>query len=68
MPDFNGPVAVFMMASLHLMTDAENPHAVLVESFFDGFELVLPGVVNINSWPVPIPEYAAEDRALLYGG
>ena len=39
-----------------------------VESFFDGFDLVPPGVVNINSWPVPVPEYAAQRRALLYGG
>lgn len=39
-----------------------------VESFFDGFGLVPPGVVNINSWPVPVPEYANGDRALLYGG
>jgi hypothetical protein len=39
-----------------------------VESFFDGVALVPPGVVNINSWPVPVPAYAAEDRALLYGG
>ena len=39
-----------------------------VESFFDGFELVPPGVVNINSWPVPVLRYGREGRALLYGG
>jgi S-adenosyl methyltransferase len=115
--DFSGPVAVLMLASLHFVTDVENPQATLrlwretvqsgsylaishitadevepakakaaqevyadasapavprtlaeVESFFDGFELVPPGVVNINSWPIPVPDYAAEDRALLYGG
>ena len=36
--------------------------------FFDGFELVPPGVVNINSWPVPVLRYGREGRALLYGG
>jgi len=115
--DFSGPVAVLMLASLHFVTDAEHPQAIVsewrdtmapgsylaishitadevepatakaaqavyadasapavpralaeVESFFDGFALVPPGVVNINSWPVPVPAYAAEDRALLYGG
>jgi hypothetical protein len=115
--DFSGPVAVLMLASLHFVTDAENPQAILrlwretmqrgsclavshitaeevepadakaaqdvyagasvpvvprtlaeVESFFDGFELVPPGVVNINSWPVPVLGYGREDRALLYGG
>jgi SAM-dependent methyltransferase len=115
--DFGGPVAVLMLASLHFVTDAGDPRAVLrewrdtlaagsylaishitadevepatakaarevyadasapavprtlaeVEAFFDGFDLVPPGVVNINSWPVPVPEYAAEDRVLLYGG
>jgi S-adenosyl methyltransferase len=39
-----------------------------VESLFDGFGLVPPGVVDINSWPVPVPEYPTGDRALLYGG
>jgi hypothetical protein len=39
-----------------------------VESFFDGFDLVPPGVVDINSWPVPIPDYAPPRRVLLYGG
>jgi hypothetical protein len=38
-----------------------------VESFFDGFELVPPGVVDINMWPVPVPEYSPKDRVLLYG-
>ena len=115
--DFNGPVAVLMLASLHFVTDADNPRAILrlwretmhpgsylaishitadevqpavakaaqdvyadasapavpralaeVESFFDGFELIPPGVVNINSWPVPVPEHATQRRVLLYGG
>jgi hypothetical protein len=115
--DFSGPVAVLMLASLHFVTDTDNPPAILrlwretmppgsylaishitadevelatakaaqnvyadasapavprtlaqVESFFDGFDLVPPGVVNINSWPVPVPEYAAQRRVLLYGG
>ncbi len=39
-----------------------------VESFFDGFELVPPGVVNISTWPVPAPGYSPKDRVLLYGG
>jgi hypothetical protein len=38
-----------------------------VESFFDGFELVPPGVVDINAWPVPVLQPAREDRTLLYG-
>jgi hypothetical protein len=115
--DLSVPVAVLMLASLHFVTDAENPQAILrlwretmqrgsylavshatadevepasakaaqevyanasvpavpralaeVESFFDGFELVPPGVVNINSWPVPVLRYGREGRALLYGG
>jgi hypothetical protein len=115
--DFSGPVAVLMLASLHFVTDAESPPALLrlwretmrqgsylaishitadevepatakaaqdvcaaasapvvpraiaeVESFFDGFELVPPGVVNINTWPVQVPEYSPKDRVLLYGG
>ena len=115
--DHSIPVAVLMHASLHFVTDAENPHAILrswretmqrgsylavshatadevepasakaaqdvyanasvpavlrrlaeVESFFDGFERVPPGVVNINSWPVPVLRYGRENRALLYGG
>lgn len=115
--DFSRPVAVLMLASLHFVTDVENPWAILrlwretmrpgsylaishitadevepakakaaqdvyaeasapavprtlaeVESFFEGFELVPPGVVNINSWPVPVPGNTAGDRALLYGG
>jgi hypothetical protein len=115
--DFDGPVAVLMLASLHFVTDADNPRAIVrlwhqtmrsgsylaishitadevepgsakaaqevyagasapavprtlaeVESFFEGFGLVPPGVVNITSWPVPLPAYAAEDRTLLYGG
>lgn len=115
--DFSGPVALLMLASLHFVTNAENPAAILrrwretlrsgsylalshitadevdpakakaaqevyagasapavprtlaeVGAFFDGFELVAPGVVNINSWPVPVAEYAREGRALLYGG
>jgi hypothetical protein len=115
--DFSGRVAVLMLASLHFVTDAENPRAILrlwretmrsgsylaishitadeveppqakaaqdvyagasapavprtlaeIESFFDGFELVPPGVVNINSWPVPVLGCTREDRALLYGG
>lgn len=115
--DFSGPVAVLMLASLHFVTDAEDPAPVLrlwrqtlrrgsylalshmtadeieparakaaqevydgasapavprtlaqIESFFDGFELVPPGVVNINAWPVPVAEYAREGRALVYGG
>lgn len=115
--DFSGPVAVLMIASLHFVTDSENPHAMLgvwretmrhgsylaishitadevepaeakaaqdvyadasapamprtlaeVQSFFDGFELVPPGVLNINSWSVPVPAYPARDRVLLYGG
>lgn len=115
--DFSAPVAVLMLASLHFVTDAENPQAIVrswrdtmprgsylaishitadevepaaakaaqdvyatasapavprtlaeVESFFDGFELVPPGVVNINTWPVPVPAYSPEGRVLLYGG
>lgn len=115
--DFSSPVAVLMLASLHFVTNADNPRAILrlwretmppgsylaishitadevepatakaaqdvyagasapavartlaeVESFFDGFDLLPPGVVNINSWPVPVPEYAAQRRVLLYGG
>lgn len=114
--DFSGPVAVLMLASLHFVTDAENPHAIVrlwretmrsgsylavshitadqvqpakakaaqdvyagasapavprtlaeVESFFDGFELVPPGVVDINQWPVPVLHRVREDRTLLYG-
>ena len=38
-----------------------------VESFFDGFELVPPGVVNINSWPVPVPEYATKTARCCTG-
>lgn len=115
--DFDSPVAVLMLASLHFVTDAENPQAIVrlwretmrhgsylaishitadeveptsakaaqevyagasapavprtlaeVESFFDGFELVPPGVGNINSWHAPLPAYAARGRVLLYGG
>jgi hypothetical protein len=115
--DFSGPVAVLMLASLHFVTDAENPQAIVrlwrqtmrhgsylaishitadevepavakaaqdvyagasapavprtlaeVESFFEGFELVPPGVVDINSWPIPVPECRQGNRALLYGG
>ena len=115
--DFSGPVALLMLASLHFVTDAEYPHAMLrlwratlrrgsylavshitadavepatakaaqdvyasasapavprtlaeVESFFDGFELVPPGVVNITTWPVPVPEHIPADPVLLYGG
>jgi O-methyltransferase involved in polyketide biosynthesis len=39
-----------------------------VESFFDGFELVAPGVVDINSWPVLIPGDTPKHPVLLYGG
>jgi O-methyltransferase involved in polyketide biosynthesis len=115
--DFSGPVAVLMLASLHYVSDAENPQAIVrlwretlrrgsylaishitadqvepatakaaqdvyagasalpvprmlaeVEAFFDGFELVPPGVVDINTWPVPVPGYSPDDRVLLYGG
>jgi hypothetical protein len=115
--DFRGPVAVLMLASLHFVTDADNPQAIVrlwrqtmrrcsylaishitadevepavakaaqdvyacasapavprtlaeVESFFEGFELVPPGVADINSWPVPQPECRPGNRALLYGG
>lgn len=114
--DFSGPVAVLMLASLHFVTDSENPNAILrlwretmrrgsclaishitadevepakakaaqdvyasasapavprtlaqVESFFDGFELLPPGVVNIDSWPVPAVKRRRGDRVLLYG-
>jgi SAM-dependent methyltransferase len=115
--DFSGPVAVLMLASLHFVTDAENPQAIVrlwretlrygsylaishitadeiepatakaaqdvyagasapavprtlaeVESLFDGFALVLPGVVDVNSWPVAVPGSASGNRTLLYGG
>lgn len=115
--DFGGPVAVLMLASLHFVTEAENPQETVrlwretmrrgsylaishitadevepatakaaqdvyaaasapavprtlaeIESFFDGFELVPPGVVNINTWPVPVPEYSPKDHVLMYGG
>ena len=114
--DFDRPVAVLMLASLHFLTDADNPHAIVrlwrdtmphgsylaishitadevnpdhakaaqevyanasapavtrtlaeMESFFDGFTIVPPGVVDINAWPVPVPRYAPHDRVLLYG-
>lgn len=39
-----------------------------VESFFKGFELVEPGVVDINVWPVPAVGYSSTDRVLMYGG
>jgi hypothetical protein len=114
--DFGGPVAVLMLASLHFVTDAGDPRAIVrlwrdtmapgsylaishitadevdpasakaaqevyagasapavprtlaeVEAFFDGFDLVPPGVVNISSWPAPVPG-RARHRALLYGG
>ena len=115
--DFSSPVAVLMLASLHFVTDAENPQAILrlwretmrrgsyiaishitadkveparakaaqdvyadasapavprtfaeVESFFEGFELVPPGVVDVNSWPVPVLGSTLQARVLLYGG
>lgn len=115
--DFDGPVAVLMLASLHFVTDAENPQAALdlwratmrhgshlaishitadaiepakakaaqevyanasapavprtraqVESFFDGFDVVPPGVVDINSWPVPVQGDTPKHPVLLYGG
>lgn len=115
--DFDKPVAVLMLASLHYVSDAEYPQAMLelwretmqpgsylaishgtadglqpdtasavqdvykaasaplvprthaqVESFFKGFELVEPGVVDINLWPVPAVGYSSTDRVLMYGG
>lgn len=39
-----------------------------VEAFFDGFDLLPPGVVDINVWPVPVLGHSPADRVLLYGG
>ena len=36
-----------------------------VEHFFDGLDLVPPGVVSINSWPTPV---GVTGRTLSYGG
>jgi hypothetical protein len=115
--NFKSPVAVLMLASLHFVTDVENPQAIVelwrqsmaygsylaishitademkpakakaaqevyanasapavprtyaaVGSLFDGFELVPPGVVDINAWPVPVVGHLPTDRVLFYGG
>lgn len=38
--------------------------------FFDGMELVPPGLVNIDEWPIEYPEYVTTTtaRQLIYGG
>jgi SAM-dependent methyltransferase len=38
--------------------------------FFDGMELVPPGLMNIDEWPIEYPEYVTTTtaRQLIYGG
>ncbi|HKA96135.1 MAG TPA: SAM-dependent methyltransferase [Streptosporangiaceae bacterium] len=114
--DFSAPVAVMLIAVLHLIGDDENPHAIVaklmsavppgsylalshvasdiepekmakmrqrlnrlvaqkgtyrtrgeVARFFDGLELVEPGMVRIQQWR-PDSEIQARSAAAMWGG
>ncbi|WP_405865828.1 MULTISPECIES: SAM-dependent methyltransferase [unclassified Streptomyces] len=112
--DFDEPVALFLLAVLHFLTEAEKPAEVVatlrdalpagsflvlshatgdfadrreaqavyskatatlslrsrteVERFFDGFELVEPGVAQVPFWRPDTPPPAGSEDIGIYGG
>src|SRR5262249_34048276 len=54
--DFGRPMAVLLLGILHNIGDADDPYGIVrrlaraVASFFDGPELVEPGVVQLSQW------------------
>ncbi len=118
MIDFTRPVGILILATLHFITDYEQPHEILRElratmapgsylalshitaddvhpeaskaaqkvfagasapavprprgeilRFFDGMEMVPPGLVDINAWPASgTGQLPRSSRLLMYGG
>lgn len=112
--DFDEPVALFLVAVLHFVTDAEKPEGIVttlrdalpagsflvlshatgdladrreaqavynkasatmnlrshaeVERFFDGFDLVEPGLVQVPFWRPDTPPPARSEEVGFYGG
>jgi hypothetical protein len=75
--DFTRPIGLVLNGILHHLNDDEDPHGVVatrsrdeITAFFDGLELVEPGVVFLPEWrpdqPVEYP--LAVGGQLLLGG
>jgi hypothetical protein len=70
--DFDQPVALLLVAVLHFVSDADDPYGAVataseVERFFDGFDLVEPGVVPMPYWRPDTPPGDDIDPAVLTG-
>ena len=61
--DFGRPVAIMLLAILHYIPDLTE----VVTGFFDGLDLLEPGVVKVTEWH-PESEIEAEGPTSLWGG
>jgi hypothetical protein len=64
--DFSEPVAVMLVAVLHMLRDEEDPGGI-VTRFFDGLRLADPGVVLTHEWRPDSAEESATPGVLRAG-
>jgi len=78
--DFGQPVAISLLAILHVIPDSDNPHAIVaklldavpsgshleVARFFAGTDLVAPGLVALEEWR-PEPGTLETGKSSIYG-
>ncbi|MFJ7627826.1 SAM-dependent methyltransferase [Streptomyces sp. NPDC097595] len=69
--DFDRPLALLLTSVLHFLTDAQEPQQVVahteIEKFFEGFELLTPGLVPVPSWRPDAPVAARPATVGVYG-
>jgi hypothetical protein len=65
------PTALMLLGILHLIQDSEEPSQIArdeVSRFFDGLDLVAPGVGYVHAWRPDPGDIAPADGVSAYGG